>query len=182
MTSTLDKDRLDDLIKVLSSAKTLGFESLSSPVDVLLEAGIDVMLLLKNSFKEGSRGRQNNPSLKFSEKEQDALGNPKQIRIKKPPNVFWSPQLAEIFDKLATFLALIKRNEPSTLRYFNRIKSLVQPPTSEEKSLEESKKTQFNVNLANLARINFHRRQRKRSFSKHSRKSRNFGKKTHSTN
>jgi len=170
MIHTLDKERLDDLIKVLETARDLGFNSLSSPVSILLEAGIDVMLLLRKSFIEGTFKAKPgvNPSLIFSETEQDALGNPKQIRITHKDDKFaWDPELSEIFTQLTSFLVLVKNQDPTAKKFFHGISAKGHSRQPSMETSKQSQETQIGFNLANLAKINYHRRQRKRSFSKY---------------
>jgi hypothetical protein len=171
MSNTLDKVAIDELIELLKTARTLGFEALSSPVDVQLEAAIDVMLLLRASFKDGNKYRLNNPGLKFSETEQDSLGNPKQIKIQTRSKVVWDPDLAEIFNKIATFLVLVKNGDPTWKGFFDRSLTKRSRPASMAKAKETAQETKLNfgIDIANRnAGLFYHRRQRKRSFSKYS--------------
>jgi hypothetical protein len=144
-------------------------------VDVLLEAAIDVNLLLAKAFNEGCRKRENNPALKFSETEQDSLGNPKQIRIRKESEVLWNPVVGAICTELASFYVLLKKGDPQALDFFDRIQGLKGMPlqTSGVKSKGQSKevKASLGIDLAKRkAGFFYHQRQRKRSHSKYSRK------------
>jgi hypothetical protein len=113
---TLDKNRLDSLVEAFSSAKKLGFESLSSPVEILLEAAIDLGLLLEKAFKEGRLGQKANPSIKFLDVSDD-LGNPKQITLHKKRRIWFEPRIAEFFKQFAAFCVLVKKSSEEALSF-----------------------------------------------------------------
>ena len=106
--NTLDKDRLSSLIKTLELAKKIGFSSLSSPIEMLLEIQVDLALLLSGLYKAGTQGRLDNKSIRFSEFERDELGNPLQISFRNPRKVYWDPDLADYYRKLARFVVETK--------------------------------------------------------------------------
>lgn len=104
----LDRNSLESLIEALSKAKKYGFESLSSPVEVLLEAEIDLLLLLSKFLKEGKESLHENPELRFSRDFVDSLGNPKQIRIHNVKPIWFDPETADFLKQLASFFVAIK--------------------------------------------------------------------------
>ena len=108
---TLDKDRLDFLIRSLTQAKKFGFSSLSSPVEILLEAGTDLLLVLSNNFERGRKSLPLNAEIGFSQDFQDALGNPKQFRIQRKNPVWLDPQIAQYLRKMASFLVAVKNRQ-----------------------------------------------------------------------
>jgi len=163
--TTLDKDRLDELIKALQSAQQMGFSSLSSPVDALLETGIDLFLILSSLFTEGAQERIKNPEIKFSRTQVDSLNNPKQIRLRKTQKEFWDPQLSKMFRKLASFLVLVKNRKPDALPFMRSVFRTAHSPPRLSRENKETKETQHAISNKQQA---YHRRQRKRhGHSKH---------------
>lgn len=106
----LDKDLLDSWIEILQRAKTIGFSTLSSPVEPLLEVMVDLSLQLKNVLQEGTVTweARSNKTLKFSEFQVDALSNPKVIRSEKQRTHAWSPSISLYFEELAKTLIRLK--------------------------------------------------------------------------
>lgn len=107
----LDEHRLGILIETLVRAKEIGFSCSSSPVLPLLEVMIDLALKLKEQLQQGSTfwSERFNPGLKFLETHQDALGNPKSIKLEFRRFVACDPQLANYFSQLAQDLIQVKR-------------------------------------------------------------------------
>lgn len=55
-----------------------------SPVEPLIEASIEILLLLRTALMDEHKGPlPRTPEIKFLENEQDSLGNPKQIKFSK---------------------------------------------------------------------------------------------------
>jgi hypothetical protein len=130
---TLDLDKLQGLIETLQLAKKLGFSSMSSPIEYLLEAAIDISLLLSSCMREGKMPLQDNPSLKFSERFQDELGNPKQIRFQKRKPIWWDLEAAEFLRNLASFFVVLKRRRsvPEALKSSGLLVASTQKPQEE---------------------------------------------------
>lgn len=82
-----------------------------SPVEILLDALIDILLIIWRYYQYGTEGLKKNQGLGFSPKYQDALGNPKQFRINFPKEYFWDPKAQEIFLNLASTFVKIKNKE-----------------------------------------------------------------------
>lgn len=106
----LDKDLLDSWIEILQRAKTVGFSTLSSPVEPLLEVMVDLSLQLKNLLQEGrvTWEARSNKSLKFSQFQVDALANPKVIRSEKQRHSAWDPSISTFFEETAKILIALK--------------------------------------------------------------------------
>lgn len=108
----LDLSRIIDTLSVLKTALSRGYSVQSSPVDLLLESILDLALILKREFFEGSFARKLNPSLRFSKRYQDPLGNPKQIKFQKSSKFYQDDQAADFFEGLALVIKLIKEQKP----------------------------------------------------------------------
>lgn len=158
MMSTLDEDSLKSLIEALKIARLHGFSSISSPIESLLEAATDICLLLRSSFLEGQRAIKTNPRLKELDVS-DALGNPKMVKIFKRRSTWWSPELSEIFKKLATFFVMVKNNDPSILDFMSNFERKVSHVPRQK--AEASQRTE-DARQSLKARRAYHRRQRKK--------------------
>lgn len=123
---TLDEDLIDLWIETLQRAKTVGFESSSSPIEPLLEVMVDLALQLKNLLQEGriTWELRSNKTLKFSEFQVDALANPKVLSSEKRRNIAWDPLLSTFFAELAQSLISVKKTHhgPENL-YYSRSKA-----------------------------------------------------------
>jgi len=106
----LDKDQLERWIQVLTEAKEIGFSSLSSPIEPLLEVMIDLCLQLKQLLQEGRTTweTRSNKTLKFSKFQVDSLSNPKVITSEKQRHVAWDPSISFFFKELAETLVRLK--------------------------------------------------------------------------
>jgi hypothetical protein len=127
------EDRMKDLLQVLEIANKMGYSSTSSPMEYLLEAGIDICLLIANEFEIGKMPLRKTPELIFSQKSLDPLGNPKQIRIHKKDPVWLDPEVANFFRTLASFFVEIKnrRSLPTALKSAGlAVVSTLQKPSS----------------------------------------------------
>jgi hypothetical protein len=108
----LEKEGLKMLIEALQTALKYGFSSGSSPLRPLLESMIDLSLLISKCFIEGSEEDESiNPGLKFSETEQDPLGNAKQIRVSFDTPMRWDPEAGKFFKALASFIVRLNRGD-----------------------------------------------------------------------
>jgi hypothetical protein len=76
---------------------------------LLLETLADLALRTRSIILEGARERKKNPGLKFDKFSQDALGNPRQIRIKYPSKMLkLDSEEAFLFECFASFCILLK--------------------------------------------------------------------------
>jgi hypothetical protein len=138
----LDADKIRDLIKILESGLRVGLEfSASSPIDILLEAAIDLSLLLKDTYKEGGKFLKKTPGLKFSERFQDPLGNPKQLRVSFETQVGWDIQASEFFEALASLCVRLKNGDSFKGAFMALMEKFPELRTTlpERKSSEKSK-------------------------------------------
>lgn len=164
--NTLDRNKMKILIESLQLADKVGFESLSSPVVPLLEAGTDVCLLLASAYDAGAKlQHRTNPEIRFLDSS-DSLGNPKQITLWKKDQFVWAPQLSSFFRKLASLFVWIKANSPKIIDIISKIKEIIgleEPPVKfpvpiKKIKAEESPRKKRNRDF-------YYRRQRKkRSF------------------
>jgi len=113
--STLDKDRLQQLIEQLQLAQRMGFSSSSSPTRVLLEIAIDALLQLSEAFQRPElAGERLNQDLKFLDLDKpNALGNSKSVTVgPKNANSYYSELASRVLKlDLIPFLILLKRQK-----------------------------------------------------------------------
>lgn len=111
-----------------------------SPVEILLDALIDILLIIWRYYQFGTQGLKKNQGLGFSDKFQDVLGNPKQFRINFPREYFWDPQAQEIFLSLASTFVKIKNKESIKkvfMTFFEEL-NFFNPPRKIPKSKQKS--------------------------------------------
>ena len=165
--NTLDKDRLDFLIRSLTQARKYGFSSLSSPVEILLEAGTDLMLILSDKFDKGAKSLPLNKEIGFSQFSQDALGNPKQFVIQKKNPMFQDQEASKYLKKLASFLVALKNRQSFSKALRLAELTVERPSTSQSKlGLEttlnlKEKRAEFRLNLQKQRA--YYRRQRNKN-------------------
>lgn len=159
--NTLDKDKLDSLVESVTLARKLGFESLSSPVEPLLEAAIDVCLLLEKSFNEGRLSQKKNPSIKELDVS-DELGNPKMLKVFKKQSIFFDPRVAEIIKHFTAFFVLLKRSSDEALSFMESILRTRHLPQVKPVRLEQ-KKPKATTKVQKRAKAAYYRRQQRRS-------------------
>lgn len=116
-----------------------------SPVEVLLDALIDILLITWRYYQFGSQGLRKNQGLGFSERYQDVLGNPKQFRINFPRTYFWDPNAQEIFLKLASTFVKVKNKESIRDAFMAFSEDLnLSPPGQAKKSALKKQKSKAN--------------------------------------
>lgn len=119
----LDENQLSLLIETLLRAKTFGFSISASPVEPLIEVMVDLSLQLRNLLKEGKSPWQQklNPELKFLE-QADELGNFKSLKLLKPTQPAFEPEVSEWFSRLAQDLIAVKTHHhlPKNLYSFGK--------------------------------------------------------------
>lgn len=141
--SLLEVDKVRELIKFLETCLQTGFElSTSSPIDILLDALIDLSLLLKISYKEGGKERKKTPGLKFSERFQDPLGNPRQTKIHFESQIAWDPQAAEFFAALGSLGVRLKNGDSFKGAFMALIKGFPEFLTTPPKKSSEPEEIQ----------------------------------------
>jgi hypothetical protein len=158
--NTLDREKLDSLLESVTLAKKLGFESLSSPVEPLLEAAIDVCLLLEKSFKEGKLSQKTNPSIKELD-ESDDLGNAKMIKLFKKRKIFFDPRVADIIKQFTAFFVLLKKSSEEAISFMETVfRTRFLPPRKTLETEQKSQKLQKSVNK--IQKAAYYRRLRQR--------------------
>jgi hypothetical protein len=161
------KEQLEELIKSLQLSIQFGWESNeSSPVVPLLEAGIDLFLILSKILEKGQKDLKTNPELRFSTKDVDVLNNPKQFRISKVPKWYWDPAIASIMKQLASFLVLVKNQDPRAKPFMGFLGEKWILTTSDISKSEKSKEAQKKREDKQKS-DSYYRRQRRRGYSKH---------------
>lgn len=174
--TALDSEsRLDSLILALEKAKRIGFESTpgSSPIIVLLDAAVDLCILLANEygFEEHQNSRQVfvNPSVEFDYSRSDQLGNPvsfkrfiRNKRFEKPP---WDPKAKEFFQSLAELLILIRSGKDLPFSFMEKFRNFLDLPANtsqvknQKKQAKQKKKQSiffYNRRQANRAKTQAH--------------------------
>ncbi len=128
-------DKLKLFQNMINEAIIYGFDVLLetsfdfSPVDIVLDCAIDIMLLLRRMFELGAASQLPNIGIGFSDWEQDVLGNPKQFRITSPSKYYWDPNADEFFTQLAQTFVEIKNQKPirKCFHDFAELTGLIKP-------------------------------------------------------
>lgn len=169
---------LKNLLDLYMEAYNQGFELFesssleSSPVDILFETVIDLLLLIKKQFALGSRGSINNPSLIFSRRYSDALGNPKQIRITKESKMFWDPHAKETLLAMVSFFVRCKRGDSFEDSFMESFKDLkfAKPPAFVRLALDRERDKLYIRDTSErkkvVSRASYHWRRREQRRSK----------------
>lgn len=156
----LQQESLSQLQEALRLVERFGFSlEQSSPTVVLLDAAIDLALLLKRSFTfEESKQERLNDLVKINEYKTDSLGNAKSIRIKQFRDAYADPLSDQFFTELAEFFVRIKNRQPIHQSFMDWIKSFLpdlSPVSQPEQNKAHKKRTKRHKNAA------YYRRQRK---------------------
>jgi hypothetical protein len=107
--NTLDENKLRNLIATLQTALKYGFESSSSPIEILFEVVVDLILQISESLTLGVQSLKANEGIKFLENApQDALGNTRSIRIREVRKFLWDPAAAQEVKQTALDLVALK--------------------------------------------------------------------------
>jgi hypothetical protein len=159
--SSLEEDRLKELIVSLQLAHKMGFSSSSSAIVPLLEAAIDCSLLISSLLKEGSTGPNLNPEVKFLYNEKpDALGNTRSIKIFPEKKFYWNPRAEKILTQFTSFLILVKNQAPIPDRFMRLVDDVFpDKPTKVGSKIKNTKKKQKSLKHKNSA---YYRRQRQK--------------------
>jgi hypothetical protein len=119
----------DELLPILEMARKSGYSD-SSNIELLLQGLIDLSWVVSKRLAEGGPARRINPSIKFInstmvdrtfdpeknhwygdfESRRDALGNPKQITIRKNRQFIISPELSELLKIYSETLVLFSQS------------------------------------------------------------------------
>jgi hypothetical protein len=161
----LDRDKLLRLSDLVSKLEMTGFKSLSSPVVVLLEIGIDTAILLREAFSlpPGERPELYLNPIQGSLKDTvDDLGNPKSFKIFPKLKAYTDHRAKEFFNSLSEFLVRFKRYESIEEAFMASFKDFIP-----ESRLHKVQATQETIATASarakkLARVAYFRRRNKR--------------------
>jgi len=132
--------KVETFRRILSEAIEYGYDVLLetsldfSPVDILLDCAVDLVLLLRRTFQIGAFARQKNPEVRFTEdldltdrnapwldsvefherhiNPAMALHTMKSIKFRQPSNYYWDPTADEYFTALAQTFIEIKNSKP----------------------------------------------------------------------
>jgi hypothetical protein len=129
-------EKLGSALRAIQEAYSLGFSFSSSPIDLLLETGIDLSLILAEAYRVGQTERQTNPEVKFDYGKSDPLGNPLSRKVFKTRRVLEDQAAAKFFKQLARLLVLLKRREPFDKAFMALVgKDLkLEPPIQSERA------------------------------------------------
>jgi len=145
----LDSDSIDTLQRAIEILQQTGGKlSLTSAIEILLEALTDLSLELSRLYQEGCKGRQRNPELKFLENAKaDELGNTRSVLIKSEQPLYWNPEIGEYLSNLARFFVFLQQRDNSAALDFIqdamiKRRSLWKSETKVEKSNKTSVRPQ----------------------------------------
>lgn len=133
-------ERVEKFSQMLKEAMQYGYDVLLgssfdfSPVDVVLDSAIDILLILRRMFEEGATAARKNAGLGFSEIYSDPLGNPKQFKISFPSKYYWDPSAKEIFYGLAQTFVRIKNQESIKESFHDFFEEYFVHPSSTKRS------------------------------------------------
>jgi hypothetical protein len=140
--------QVEHLQKMLSEAIDYGYQisfsekfALSfSPMDILLDCTIDIILLMRKMFDFGASAQRNTAGIGFSDRYQDVLGNPKQFKITTPSKYYWDPKAADIFMQLAQTFIEIKRQKPVKKSFMDFLDRIDVRPRPQPRGRDSKKK------------------------------------------
>jgi hypothetical protein len=135
---------------MLSEAINYGYEiqlkdstPFFSPIDILLDSVIDIFLILRKMFSEGSTSSKPNIGIGFSDVSQDVLGNPKQFRITYPGKYYWDPLAEELFFQLAETFVKIKNQESLKQSFHDFVEFLGFNPHRKVRTSKQKRRANF---------------------------------------
>lgn len=157
---------LDSLIESLETARKMGFGSTTSPTGFLLEAAIDLSLLLGKSLEEGNHPEKLNQGLKELDKT-DALGNQPLVRVgPKTSQDWWDPEAGRfVKHNLASFLILLKRHTPWKHAYRVLFPEESHAPDTSVGAVDQSTQTNFQLD-SKLVKIKLSREEKQQASAK----------------
>jgi hypothetical protein len=158
-----NRAKVEELIELLHIAKLFGFDAQFSPIEPLLEAGIDICLLLSRSYKEGTKQQKTNPKI-ISTGRVDSLGNPKLIKVYQDRQWIWDPRLGEFFTKMAQVFALLRKGGLTFSAFMAKIEKFfrsLQPPIKTSEKRRTSPRRVRNRLLKQRRRDAYYRRKKR---------------------
>ena len=138
---------IDEIIESLHKSKKFGFETSpgSSPIVPLLNAAIDLMILLKDGYENNSPlEEKSNPEIKFLDIA-DSLGNPKSVKIFKRSKRVSDPDAKKIFLGLASFFSSLRGKKTIKSAFMANLMPIFQPEMAKKELKEKRAKGNRNV-------------------------------------
>lgn len=154
---------LNEFLQIMKEAQKYGYEISdessyfgSSPIEVLLESMVDILLLLKDYFRLGVLGKKRNTGLRFSQRYSDPLGNPKQIKISYPQDFFFDPDAEEFFTALALCFIAIRKSKGNVKKSFHDFSDRLSltpkiPPTKRKANKQKANQFYWRRHIKRLA-------------------------------
>lgn len=163
---TLDRESLKNVILILQEAEKYGFSSISSPIEVLLETLVDLLLGLASNLEAGQLERKTNKFLKFDDFSQNELGNPRQIRWNKTRVWLEDPVFAETLREIASLLISWQSNHISSTEISSSVTKMTIDPVKPPKIRRPNRQIKQNVKqkmaLKKAKNANYYRRLRQK--------------------
>jgi hypothetical protein len=158
---------IDDLIESLRVSKELLVSFRSSPVDILTNTAVDLLIKLKKAYYEESPlSGDPNPVIIFDERFSDPLGNVAQREFNRYSLRVWSPPMEKFLFHLAVFFSRSLMKDFKFQKDFHDLmknfQELLAPGLTSQKS-KNAEKTNKNVKVdrAIKARNAYYRRRSK---------------------
>ena len=137
----------------------------SSPVDFLTNIVVDILLILKESYKEGvPKTERSNPIIIFDYGKSGPLGNPAQTTRNFNVESAWSPQLAAFAKELTIFFSRSLKKGFTFQKEFvhltDKLKEFLPPGFIPQKSKNAEKIDKKKKGIKTIRRDAYHRRRR----------------------
>lgn len=157
---------IDDLIELLKMTKISLLSFRSSPVDVLTQLAVDLIIRLKKAYyDEAPMKGDPNPTIYFDERFSDPLGNIKQKEFTRYELRAWSPPMEKFLFHLAIFFSRsLKKDFKFQEDFHGLLKSLNEflPPGSFSQKSNSAEKNKKNItNKKNNSNYWYYRRRSK---------------------
>jgi hypothetical protein len=158
---------IDDLIESLRVSKELLVSFRSSPVDILTNTAVDLLIKLKKAYYEESPlSGDPNPVIIFDERFSDPLGNVSQREFNRYSLRVWSPPMEKFLFHLAVFFSRSLMKDFKFQKDFHDLLKNLQeflPPGLTSQKSKNAEKTNKNVKVdrAIKARNAYYRRRSK---------------------
>lgn len=150
---TLEQDKIQGIREALRFAEQLGFSSNSSPVDILLQALIDLSLLLAKSFKDLDKIKRQRltPSLEWDYDRSDSLGNPVSYKKKILPKPIGDPLSESFFIGLAAFGVRFRNGSLTTKSFADSFANFISTPKGAKTNNRKNKIAETKTKQSSLA-------------------------------
>ncbi len=166
---------VDQMIGLLNAVKNSAFRLSSSPVDVLVQLLVDLLMRIKNSYEHGSPDfERNNPKIVFLDDEpMGELGNSRQRTIQLKSYLNWGPcyrdsedsPMPKFLKALAVFFSRSVKQDFNFQKTFheflNNLDDLLPPGRTCQKT-QKSEKTNKNIQAIKTKSVEAYFRRRRR--------------------